>query len=185
MLKIENLTYKVGSQEILKGTDFEFEKGKFYVITGHNGAGKSTLAKCLMGLYKADGKIVLNGQDITGKTIDERAHMGMGFAFQQPVTFKGVRVIDILKISGKKLPDFESVLQKVGLDPAEYLFRELNTTLSGGELKRIELASVLLRDISVLLAGNVKDLLAAIVKHRLLGNIILRLLMVDADRSRP
>ena len=149
MLKIENLSYKVGNQEILKGIDFEFEKGKFYVITGHNGAGKSTLAKCLMGLYKADGKITLNGQDITGKSIDERAHLGMGFAFQQPVTFKGVRVIDILRISGKTLPDFESVLRKVGLEPSEYLYRELNTTLSGGELKRIELASVLLRDISV------------------------------------
>lgn len=149
MLKIENLSYKVENQEILKGIDFEFEKGKFYVITGHNGAGKSTLAKCLMGLYKADGKILLNGQDITNKSIDERAHLGMGFAFQQPVTFKGVRVIDILKISGKKFPDFENVLQRVGLDPAEYLFRELNATLSGGELKRIELASVLLRDISV------------------------------------
>ena len=149
MLKIENLSYKVGSQEILKGIDFEFEKGKFYVITGHNGAGKSTLAKCLMGLYKADGKITLDWQDIASKSIDERAHLGMGFAFQQPVTFKGIRVIDILRISGKTLPDFESVLRKVGLEPSEYLYRELNTTLSGGELKRIELASVLLRDISV------------------------------------
>lgn len=149
MLKVENLSYEVDNQAILKNINFEFEKGKFYVITGHNGAGKSSFAKCLMGLYKSSGKITLEDVDITNKGIDERAHLGLGFAFQQPVTFKGIRVIDILRTSGKKHPDFERVLTKVGLEPSEYLYRELNTTLSGGELKRIELASVLLRDIKV------------------------------------
>lgn len=149
MLKIENLKYIANNEEILKGIDFEFKKGKFYVITGHNGAGKSSLAKCLMGLYKCSGKVYLNDIDITDKSVDERAKLGMGFAFQQPVTFKGVRVIDLLKISDKPLKTYEDILLKVGLQPQEYLFREINNTLSGGELKRLELASVLSRDIKV------------------------------------
>ena len=149
VLKIENIQYKADNEEILQDVTFEFQKGKFYVITGHNGAGKSTLAKCLMGLYKCSGKIFLNGEDITNKSVDERANLGMGFAFQQPVTFKGVRVIDLLKIANKSYQDYENILRKVGLDPKEYLFRELNATLSGGELKRLELASVLSRDLKV------------------------------------
>ena len=149
MLKVENLIYEANGEQILKGIDFEFKKGKFYCITGHNGAGKSSLAKCLMGLYSSSGKISLNGEDITKKTVDERAKMGMGFAFQQPITFKGIRVFDILKTSNKSVKDYESILQKVGLYPQEYMWRELNNTLSGGELKRIELASVLSRDLIV------------------------------------
>ena len=149
MLKVENLIYEANGEQILKGIDFEFKKGKFYCITGHNGAGKSSLAKCLMGLYASSGKISLNGEDITKKTVDERAKMGMGFAFQQPITFKGIRVFDILKTSNKSVKDYENILQKVGLYPQEYMWRELNNTLSGGELKRIELASVLSRDLIV------------------------------------
>ena len=149
MLKIENLAYKTGNEQILQGIDFEFESGKFYVITGHNGAGKSTLAKCLMGLYKSSGKIILNGKEIQDKSVDERANLGMGFAFQQPITFKGIRVIDLLKLGGGDFSEYEAILKKVGLEPKDYLFRELNTTLSGGELKRIELASVLSRKIEI------------------------------------
>ena len=149
MLKIENLAYKTGNEQILQGIDFEFESGKFYVITGHNGAGKSTLAKCLMGLYKSSGKIILNGKEIQDKSVDERANLGMGFAFQQPITFKGIRVIDLLKLGGGDFNEYEAILKKVGLEPKDYLFRELNNTLSGGELKRIELASVLSRKIEI------------------------------------
>ena len=149
MLKVENLVFKANGEEILKGIDFEFEKGKFYCITGHNGAGKSTLAKSLMGLCKTSGKISLNGKDISQKSVDERANLGMAYAFQQPVTFKGIRVFDILKITNPNVDTFEQVLEKVGLNPQDYLWRELNNSLSGGELKRIELASVLNRDFKV------------------------------------
>ncbi len=149
MLKIENLAYKTGNEQILQGINYEFENGKFYVITGHNGAGKSTLAKCLMGLYKSSGKIILNGEEIQDKSVDERANLGMGFAFQQPITFKGIRVIDLLKVGGGDFNEYEAILKKVGLEPKDYLFRELNNTLSGGELKRIELASVLSRKIEI------------------------------------
>lgn len=149
MLKIENIKYSADNQDILNGIDFEFESGKFYVITGHNGAGKSTLAKCIMGLYASSGKVILNGEDISEKSINERANLGMGFAFQQPVVFKGIRVFDILNITKKPVDEYRKILAKVGLDPDEYLWRELNNTLSGGELKRIELASVLNRDVKV------------------------------------
>ena len=149
MLRIENLSYEVNNEQILKDINFEFEKGKFYVITGHNGAGKSSLAKCLMGLNKSKGKIYLDNIDITEMTVDERAKLGMGFAFQQPATFKGIRVVDLLKINKKPLKEYEQILNKVGLSAKEYLFREVNNTLSGGELKRLELATVLNRDLKV------------------------------------
>ena len=149
MLRIENLSYEVNNEQILKDINFEFKKGKFYVITGHNGAGKSSLAKCLMGLNKSKGKIYLDDVDITAKTVDERAKLGMGFAFQQPATFKGIRVVDLLKINKKPLKEYEQILNKVGLSAKEYLFREVNNTLSGGELKRLELATVLNRDLKV------------------------------------
>ena len=149
MLKIENLIYEVNGEQILKGINFDFKKGKFYCITGHNGAGKSSLAKCLMGLYESKGKISLNDKDISKLSVDERAKLGIGFAFQQPITFKGIRVFDILKTSNKSIKEYENILIKVGLDPQEYMWRELNNTLSGGELKRIELASVLSRDLIV------------------------------------
>lgn len=149
MLRIEHLSYEVNNENILNDINFEFKKGKFYVITGHNGAGKSSLAKCLMGLNKSKGKIYLDNIDITEMTVNERANLGMGFAFQQPATFKGIRVIDLLKINKKPLKEYEQILNKVGLSAKEYLFREVNNTLSGGELKRLELATVLNRDLKV------------------------------------
>ena len=149
MLRIEHLSYEVNNENILNDINFEFKKGKFYVITGHNGAGKSSLAKCLMGLNKSKGKIYLDDVDITEMTVNERANLGMGFAFQQPATFKGIRVIDLLKINKKPLKEYEQILNKVGLSAKEYLFREVNNTLSGGELKRLELATVLNRDLKV------------------------------------
>lgn len=149
MLKVKDLVFEPNGEQILKGINFNFEKGKFYCITGHNGAGKSTLAKCLMGLCESEGEIFLNGKDISSKSVDERANLGLAYAFQQPVTFKGIRVFDILKIANPNIDNFEKVLKKVGLNPQDYLWRELNNSLSGGELKRIELASVLNRDFKV------------------------------------
>ena len=102
-----------------------------------------------MGLNKSKGKIYLDNIDITEMTVNERAKLGMGFAFQQPATFKGIRVVDLLKINKKPLKEYEQILNKVGLSAKEYLFREVNNTLSGGELKRLELATVLNRDLKV------------------------------------
>ena len=111
--------------------------------------GKSTLAKIIMGIEKPDiGKIIFNGKDITNLSINERADLGISFAFQQPVKFKGISVYDLLKIAAKKeinRGEACEVLSKVGLCAKEYLDREINSSLSGGELKRIEIASVAVR----------------------------------------
>ncbi len=111
--------------------------------------GKSTLAKIIMGIEKPDeGKVLLEGKDITNLSIDERAKLGIGFAFQQPVKFKGITVFDLLKLSsGKEINKKEAcdILSKVGLCAKEYVDREVNSSLSGGELKRIEIASVAVR----------------------------------------
>ena len=122
---------------------------KFVVITGPNGGGKSTLAKLIAGIEKpTSGSIILNGEDITDKSITERAKMGISFAFQQPVRFKGIRVLDLLRIAaGKNLSvaDACQYLSEVGLCARDYVKREVNASLSGGELKRIEIATVLAR----------------------------------------
>ena len=118
-------------------------------MTGPNGSGKSTLAKIIMGIEKPDsGKIILNGKDITNLSIDERANMGISFAFQQPVKFKGLTVYDLLKLAAKKdikKKEACDILSKVGLCAKEYVDREVNGSLSGGELKRIEIATVAVR----------------------------------------
>lgn len=147
MLEIKNLCFTRDNKRILDNINLKLETDKFYVITGPNGSGKSTLAKIIMGIEKADsGAILLDGIDITNKSVDEIANLGVGFAFQQPVRFKGVTVYDLLKIAvGKKINKSEAcdVLSKVGLCALEYLDREINGSLSGGELKRIEIASIL------------------------------------------
>lgn len=147
MLEIKNLCFTRDNKRILDNINLKLETDKFYVITGPNGSGKSTLAKIIMGIEKADsGVILLDGIDITNKSVDEIANLGVGFAFQQPVRFKGITVYDLLKIAvGKKINKSEAcdVLSKVGLCALEYLDREINGSLSGGELKRIEIASVL------------------------------------------
>ena len=154
MLEIKDLSYSVtdedGSRrEIIKDLSLTVEDRKLLVVTGPNGGGKSTLAKLITGIETPDkGQILLDGQDICGMSITERARLGIGFAFQQPVRFKGIRVYDLLRIaSGKKLSPAEACeyLSSVGLCAWDYLYREANSSLSGGELKRIEIATVLAR----------------------------------------
>ncbi len=122
---------------------------RFVVITGPNGSGKSTLAKLIMGVYPASGgQILLDGEDITGLSITERAKKGISFAFQAPVHFKGIRVIDLLRLAvGKRLSmaDACEYLSRVGLCAKDYINREVDASLSGGELKRIEIATVIAR----------------------------------------
>ena len=137
------------NKKILDNINLKLDIGKFIAITGPNGSGKSTLVKIIMGIEKPDaGKVLLEGQDITSLSIHERANLGISFAFQQPVKFKGITVYDLLKIAGKKeMTKIEAceVLSKVGLCAKEYVDREINGSLSGGELKRIEIATVALR----------------------------------------
>lgn len=161
MIKLENLSYKVSDKEtgkekyILKNLNLEFPKNKVTVITGHNGSGKSTLIKLLMGIISpTSGKILVNGTDITPLQIQERANMGLTIAFQQPVRFKGLTVRDLLNLASKKqgkLSDACEYLAKVGLCAKDYIDRELDDRLSGGELKRIELAIALAKGGDILL----------------------------------
>ena len=141
MLKVSNLSYTVEGRKILDNISFELNPGSFLVITGPNGSGKSTLAQILMGIKKPNaGQIIFDGKNITDLNVTERAKLGLAFAFQQPVKFKGLTVEELLEIAGNA-----KILPKVGLDPEKYLERELNSTLSGGELKRIEIATALAR----------------------------------------
>ena len=153
MLELKNISFTVdegdNSKTIINGLNLKIDDGKFVVITGPNGGGKSTLAKIIAGIVQPDeGQIILNGEDITGLNITERARKGVGFAFQQPVKFKGIKVIDLLRIAaGKdlKIPEACTYLSEVGLCARDYINREVNGSLSGGELKRIEIATVLAR----------------------------------------
>lgn len=149
MLRLENVCFFKDNKDILKDINLEIEEGKFIAITGPNGSGKSTLAKIIMGIEKpTSGKIFFNGEDITNLSIDQRANKGISFAFQQPVKFKGITVYDLLKLSAKKevsRAEACEYLSAVGLCAKEYIDREVNASLSGGELKRIEIATVALR----------------------------------------
>lgn len=151
MLQVKNLCYDVVEEgrkiTLLQDISFEVQDGEMLVITGPNGGGKSTMAKVLMGIAKATGgEILLDGADLTGLSIDERARAGIGFAFQQPPTFKGMTVQRLLNLAaGTALPEKECcrLLSNVGLCAREYIHREVDGTLSGGERKRIEIATVL------------------------------------------
>lgn len=149
MLELRNISLKREGRNILNNINIKIDNEKFIAITGPNGSGKSTLAKIIMGIEKPDeGQVLLNGEDITCMNIDERARKGIAFAFQQPVRFKGVTIYDLLKLSaGSEINRAAAceVLSKVGLCAREYIDREINSSLSGGELKRIEIASVALR----------------------------------------
>ena len=150
MLEIKDVSFTRENKKILNHINLSIDTDKFIVITGPNGSGKSTLVKIIMGIEKPDtGKILFEGKDITELPINERAKLGIGFAFQQPVKFKGITVYDILKLSsGKKINKNEAcnILSKVGLCAKEYVDREVNGSLSGGELKRIEIATVAVRN---------------------------------------
>ncbi|MBP5648550.1 MAG: ATP-binding cassette domain-containing protein [Clostridia bacterium] len=155
MLELIDISYSApsdsGEKEILKNINLKLDKG-FIAITGPNGGGKSSLAKIICGLYKpTSGKILLNGVDITDYGVTERARAGISFGFQQPVRFKGITVKDLITIaSGKKttISDACEYLSEVGLCARDYIDREINSSLSGGELKRIEIATVLARNSS-------------------------------------
>lgn len=150
MLELQNICYELNDKQILNNINLTFDKG-ITVITGPNGAGKSTLVKVIMGIIKpTSGRILFNGQDITDFDITQRAKMGFSFAFQQPVKFKGLKVSDLLRLaSADKRVSLAPFLTSVGLCSKQYLNRELNGELSGGELKRIEIASVLARNSQV------------------------------------
>ena len=144
MLELKDVCFSRDNKQILKNVNLKIDNNKMVVITGPNGSGKSTLAKIIMGIEKPDsGKIIFNGKDITNLSITDRAKTGIGFAFQQPVRFKGLTVKDLIEISAGnniKVCDACDILADVGLCAQEYLNREVNAGLSGGELKRIEIA---------------------------------------------
>lgn len=149
MLELKNICYEVeGGLDIIKDVSLSIDKG-FVAITGPNGGGKSTLAKLIAGiLVPTSGRILLDGEDITGLSITERANKGISFAFQQPVRFKGLTVKDLLTLAAGKNTDINaacSILSEVGLCARDYINREVNASLSGGELKRIEIAMILAR----------------------------------------
>ncbi len=150
MLRLENISWSTpDGAGVLRDLDLTVPDGKLIVITGPNGGGKTTLAKIIAGIYKQDsGRIFLNDEDITDADITERARMGISFAFQQPVRFKGITVRKLIELAaGEKLPldKICSYMSRVGLCAEEYIDREVNSTLSGGEIKRIEIATVLAR----------------------------------------
>lgn len=153
MLELQHISFEVSdndaSHEILRDVSLTVPDGRLVVITGPNGGGKSTLARLIMGIENpTSGVIRFNGQDITALSITERARLGIAFAFQQPVRFKGLQVLDLLRLaSGKDITPSDACeyLSAVGLCARDYINREVNSSLSGGELKRIEIATVLAR----------------------------------------
>jgi Fe-S cluster assembly ATP-binding protein len=150
MIELKNISFIKDNKKILDNINLKLDDTKFYALTGPNGSGKSTLAKIIMGLIEpTSGSILYNGEDITNKNITERANMGISFAFQQPVKFKGITVFDLLKFAMNKdinRMDACKYLAKVGLCAKDYVDREIDSSLSGGELKRIEIASILARN---------------------------------------
>lgn len=144
MLELKNISFKRDNKQILDNISLTIDTNKFIAITGPNGSGKSTLAKIIMGILTPDsGSIFFDGKDITKMSITDRAKLGIGFAFQQPVKFKGLTVKDLIELAagGKvTLDEACNYLSDVGLCAREYIYREINSKLSGGELKRIEIA---------------------------------------------
>lgn len=145
MLELKNISYTADGNEILKDVSLDISE-RFVAITGPNGSGKSTLAKIIAGIITPDsGRIIFDGVDITDMSITERANLGISFAFQAPVRFKGITVKDLISLaSGKKISVGEACayLSEVGLCAKDYINREVNASLSGGELKRIEIAMI-------------------------------------------
>ena len=150
MLELKNICFSADGKQILKDINLRIDDAKFIVITGPNGSGKSTLARIISGILTPDsGQILLDGEDITALGITERARKGISFAFQQPVRFKGLTVKDLITLaSGKSIgvPEACDYLSEVGLCAKDYIDREVDASLSGGEVKRIEIASILARN---------------------------------------
>jgi len=159
MLELKNVCVSAGDEEtgeveIIYNVSLLLEKKKIYVVTGPNGGGKTSLAKAIMGIYPVRcGSILLDNEDITNKTITERANLGVGYAFQSPTRFKGLHVRDFLSLAARNDDEKAhfSLLANVGLCAQDYIDRELNAAFSGGELKRIEIASILARELRVAL----------------------------------
>ena len=154
MLELKNISFEVSSEnekqiDIIRDLSMTVQDGTFVVITGPNGGGKSTMARLIAGIEKPNtGQILLDGVDVTEEGVTERARRGISFAFQQPVRFKGLTVLDLVRIAaGRELKISEACeyLSEVGLCARDYIYREVNSSLSGGELKRIEIATVLAR----------------------------------------
>lgn len=151
MLEVKNITYIVengkGKKTILDNFSYTFKDNCITAITGHNGSGKSTLTKIIMGIVNpTSGQIILNGKDITNLTIDERANLGLNYAFQQPIVFKGLTIKDMIDLATKNknsVPQACEYLSKVGICAKDYINREFDKTLSGGEQKRVEIALAL------------------------------------------
>ena len=164
MLELKNIRFDVqegtNEIEIIRDVSFTIPDNKFVVITGPNGGGKSTLARLIAGIEKpSGGTILLDGEDITEKSITDRARMGISYAMQQPVRFKGIQVLDLLRLAvGKRVSvaDACQYLSKVGLCAKDYIKREVNASLSGGELKRIEIA---IKDSSILIISHQERIL--------------------------
>ena len=160
MLELQNISYRVstpeGDVDILKNISITIPDHRLVVFTGPNGGGKTTLAKVIMGLVQpTGGKILYNGEDITGLSITERARKGISYGFQQPPRFKGITVNDLLMLAAgeKKLTKDRccQYLTKVGLCANDYLDREVDVSLSGGEVKRIEIATILARNAELMI----------------------------------
>ena len=160
MLELRHLSYSVpddsGANDIINDVSLTVPDGKLLVLTGPNGGGKTTLAKLIMGLVQPTaGSILWNGEDVTALDITERARRGIAYGFQQPPRFKGIKVRDLLSIaSGKKLlkrTEACAYLTQVGLCAADYIDRDVDTSLSGGEVKRIEIATILARDCGLMI----------------------------------
>jgi len=156
MLELQKVSLEIEgdtSFEILKNINLKFYDKKIYVVTGPNGGGKSSLAKIIMGVYNpTSGEILLDGQDITTMNITERARMGVGYAFQSPPRFKGIKVKELLKMAASHNPEQVNIcdlLYDVGLCAQDYLNRDVDASLSGGEMKRIEIATVLARNLKI------------------------------------
>ncbi|MBN1366163.1 MAG: ATP-binding cassette domain-containing protein [Syntrophaceae bacterium] len=154
MLKLKKLYFTVTSdneergvsRNIIDGIDFNFEKGKFYVITGPNGSGKTTLAKLIMGInLVTSGSIIFDGKDISNLSITERAKLGIAYSFQQPARFKGITFRDLLSIATgtDEEKKFLEIVSRVGICPLSFLDKEIDSKLSGGEIKKIELATTI------------------------------------------
>ena len=155
MLELQNISFQVADEkssqkEIIKNINLTIQDHQFVAITGPNGGGKSTLAKLIMGIEKpTSGKLLFNGTDITGMSISERANLGISFAFQQPVRFKGIKVRDLITLAagnGLSVAQACEYLSKVGLCARDYINRDVDASLSGGELKRIEIATIMARN---------------------------------------